>query len=308
MTARLLHLDCDTGIDDALALTFLARSASTTLTGVSTVFGNTSAPQAAANTSALLHLLDADTEISIGERASLCGVFDGGASNVHGGNGIADVHLEQGPEAGTRPAAQRIVELAQAHGSSLNILAIGPLTNIARALEIDPGLPDRIGTLTVMGGAVWVPGNITPYAEANIYHDPEAAQIVLRAGFDLVLVPLDVTMDHYFDDTDIAAIRAASGPLSEALATMLDFYIAAYAVYTGVRRAPLHDPLAAAVATGDVEVVEKQTPLEVVLDGPERGQTRPAQSGPPVRVVTTADPIAAQVVRERLIAAKKVER
>ena len=94
----------------------------------------------------------------------------------------------------SEPAAQQIVRLAHSHAGRLAILATGPLTNLALALLLDPELPALVSRVTVMGGAVRVPGNTTPCAEFNIRQDPEAADLVLSARWDLTLVPLDVTM------------------------------------------------------------------------------------------------------------------
>jgi purine nucleosidase len=225
------------------------------LAGVGTVSGNTSAGRAAVNTLDLLTLAGRDDiPVAVGEHHPLAGTYAGGAARVHGGNGIGGVQL---PAAGRAPidrtAAELLVELADAHPGELHILTTGPLTNVARALRLRPELPELVAGVTVMGGAVRVPGNITGHAEANIANDPAAAAAVLAAGWQLTLVPLDVTMRHRFTEDDRSALRAAGSPLPAALADMLGPYFDYYEPVLGARHIPLHDPLAAGIAVGDLE-------------------------------------------------------
>jgi purine nucleosidase len=129
-------------------------------------------------------------------------------------------------------------------------VATGPLTNLALALRREPGLPGLVRDVTVMGGAVRVPGNITGRAEANIAGDPAAAAAVLGAAWPVTLVPLDVTLQHCFTEADRAALIATGTPLTTALAAMLTGYLDYYEPVLGERRVPLHDPLAAGIAVG----------------------------------------------------------
>jgi purine nucleosidase len=299
-----LFLDCDTGVDDALALTYLLDVPHVDLVGIGTVSGNTDAATAAVNTAALLALCGRTVPVAVGAHDPIGGSYGGGAPHVHGANGIGGVDLPPGVAAAEDPAAELLVRLARDHAAGdrkLDVLAIGPLTNLAVALEAEPRLPELVGTLTIMGGAVWDAGNVSPTAEANVHNDAEAARRVLRAGFDLVLVPLDVTRQHRFDDADADRFTAAGDPLRVALGTMLRSYVDFYESVDRVRRAPLHDPLAAAVAAGEVEPSVRTTPLDVVVGGVEHGRTVPAADGPAVRVVVTADDRAADVIRERIL-------
>ncbi|MGO3885012.1 MAG: nucleoside hydrolase, partial [Mycetocola sp.] len=273
-SATPLYLDCDTGIDDALALTYLLNSPSVTLVGIGSVFGNVSANEGATNTAALLRSASAaGIPVTVGAHDPRTGTFSGGARHVHGDNGIGGVDLPGGPAVGAEDAADMIIRLANENDGRLEIVAIGPLTNLAIALERDPQLPTKIAQLTIMGGAVWARGNVSPTAEANIRNDPEAARAVLRAGFPVVLVPLDVTMQHTFDDAEVATLRAQGTELHTALGDMLEFYLSFYESVSGVRAAPLHDPLAAAVAAGDLtDRTSRSVPLDVVREGDERGR------------------------------------
>lgn len=247
-----VYLDCDTGVDDALALALLLGA--TDLLGVGTVSGNTGADQAARNTLDLLALAGrGDVPVAVGARHPLDGRFGGGAGVVHGGNGIGGVVL---PRAAADPipvaAADLLITLARARPGTLRVLATGPLTNLAIALRREPRLPELVRDVTVMGGAVRVPGNVTGHGEANIANDPEAAAEVLAASWPVTLVPLDVTMRHCFAVEDQEALRAHGTPFGTALAEMLTAYFDYYEPVLGERRVPLHDPLAAAVLTGAV--------------------------------------------------------
>lgn len=306
-TARIpLYLDCDTGVDDALALAYLLNVPSVDLVGTGAVFGNITSQEAAANTAALLGMAGRpDVPVAVGAHDPIVGTFSGGARHVHGHNGVGGVDLPPGRHPGVETAAEMLVRLAHEHPHTLHVLTTAPLTNIAQALQIEPDLPNLVANLTVMGGAVWVPGNVTPAAEANVANDVEAARIVLRAGFRTLLVPLDVTLQHHFDDTDADLFTHAGSPLHAALGQMLRHYIGFYESIGSNRRAPLHDPLAAAIAAGEVTATRvRETALDVLPEAENRGRTVPidAPGVPTVGVVVEADPAAAAAVRERIMA------
>lgn len=300
---RPIYLDCDTGIDDSVALALLLGSPTARLVGIGTVSGNTTAANAATNTLGLLALAGrTGIPVAIGEHDPRGGGYAGGAPDVHGANGMGDVAL---PRAGTPAdgsAAELLIRLSHEHAGVLDVVAIAPLTNLARALDLDPTLPTRVRSLTIMGGAVWVPGNITTHAEANIANDPAAAEIVLGAGFATTLVPLDVTLQHHLTDADAATLRGRGTGLHAALGGMLTRYLDFYEG-VGARSAPLHDPLAAAIATGDVAVTDSTaTALSVLPDGDRAGRTIPTKVGATVRVVTGADPGASRTILGRILA------
>lgn len=309
--ARPVYFDCDTGIDDSLALAYLLASPEIELVGIGTVSGNTSAARAAVNTLGLLALAGrTDVPVAIGQHDFLSHPFDGGAPHVHGDNGIGNIDLpvaERQPE--DEDAARMLIRLSHEYPGTLEVITVGPLTNIATALALDPTLPTRVANLTAMGGAALVPGNITPVAEANIGNDPEAASATLAAGWPVVLVPLDVTMENVFDEDDRAALLAADVPLARAVGEMLDFYFDFYVETYGERSSALHDPLAAAIAVGGIAVTNAPA-VHVVVDtsqGPARGQVicdlRGQRRGPvdqpgaTVRVVLGTDaPLAPHLV------------
>ena len=308
-------LDCDTGIDDAMAILYLLSDPAAQPVAITNTFGNVTVQQAAANTLALLQLAGRpDIPVAAGAEHALRHEFDGGAPQVHGANGIGGITL---PRAAGRPldehAAQTIVRLARAHPGALNLVCTGPLTNIALALQAEPELPGLVDQVTIMGGAAAAPGNISPVAEANIGNDPEAAAAVFDAPWDITMVGLDVTMRHLFTAADQQRLLAAPGPVPQAIGAMLEQYFSFYEPILGFRGSALHDPLAVAIATGGAALALAPTVRVGVdaTDGPGRGQTiadlrgvyrgYPPQTGAHCRVaLELAEPFAPQLL-DRLL-------
>ncbi|WP_258933570.1 nucleoside hydrolase [Nesterenkonia pannonica] len=196
---RLYILDCDTGVDDAMAIGYLLAEAPQSFVGVTTVFGNVDVPQATTNTRALLELAGrSDIPVHAGAATSLDGVFQGSGHRVHGQNGIGGVEppTPRSCSGEGETAPSYLVRMARENPGELVIIAVGPLTNLAIALSLDPEIAELLAEIVIMGGAVGHPGNATPAAEANIWHDPEAADRVLRSGARVRLVPLDATMQQ----------------------------------------------------------------------------------------------------------------
>lgn len=308
-------LDCDTGIDDAMAILYLLADPAADLLAITTTFGNVDVHQAAANTLSLLRLAGRDDiPVAVGADHPLAGDFDGGAPHVHGHNGIGDVTLTPAPTTPLdEPAWQTIVRLAREHPGTLHLISTGPLTNLALALQAEPDLPGLVAHLTVMGGAAAAPGNITPVAEANIGNDAEAAAAVFAAPWDITMVGLDVTMKERLTEADRSRLLDASGAVPRTVGAMLDPYFDFYEPILGVRSSPLHDPLAVAIATGSV-VPAVAPVVRVTVDataGPGRGQTiadlrggysgYPQQSGAHCRVVLELDQPFAPLLMTRLL-------
>jgi purine nucleosidase len=172
------------------------------------------------------------------------------ATFFHGPDGIGGVPLparERGVE--TEPAPAWLCRLAREHAGALDLVAVGPLTNVALACRLDPEFPLRLRRLVVMGGAATVAGNVTPAAEANFYNDPEAAQVVFTSGANLTMVGLDVTLQALLAARRFALLRdvvaASPDPVSRLAGAVLDWYLRADQA-AGLEGSPLHDPLAVA--------------------------------------------------------------
>lgn len=269
-------LDCDTGIDDALAILTAALSDQIHLVGVGCTWGNIDVDQAVRNTHHLLTLVGrSDVPVARGAQGPLDGSTPTFSPHVHGDDGAGNAAaLDHAPAIAAESAAQQIVRLSHEHAGSLHLVAVGPLTNLAQALAADPGLPERIAHVTIMGGAALTPGNVTAAAEANIWHDPEAARVVFEAPWEMTMVGLDVTMRSILTEEHRARL-AAGGPVARHCARILDYYFDFYTGVTGRRCAGNHDALALAVAAGLVATTLSPV-VHVEVDtsqGPSRGRT-----------------------------------
>ncbi|KAA0976183.1 TetR family transcriptional regulator [Paeniglutamicibacter gangotriensis] len=221
-------------------------------------------------------LAHAGIPVALGPHDALARSYGGRAPHVHGINGIGEVRLpDAGLELSPESAPEMLVRLARALAGELRVIAIGPLTNIASALHLDPELPSLVQELTIMGGAALAPGSITAVSETNIHNDPEAAAEVFAAGWEIVLAPLDVTMDHVLEEHDQQTLAASASPAVQAVAAMLGYYLGFYRSVFGRRCSAMHDPPAAAIAIGKVRPASAPYARAVVdaTDGPGRGQT-----------------------------------
>lgn len=269
MTGPLL-VDVDTGVDDAIALAFLLRRVPDLL-AVTTVAGNVPIDFSTPNTRNVLSWLGRD-DIPVHRGASRpLAVPYHDAAHVHGGNGLGNATLPDSatPEA-TEHAVDAILRLAAEHEGELTILTLGPLTNLAIALNLRPALTDQIRKVVIMGGAYFNPGNITPHAEFNIYADPHAAQQVFAAEWSqFVALGLDVTHQTVIPrSTWIAIPEEATAPSQLARLILARSY-----QERGLEGFYLHDPLAA-LSLIDPQIVGIESGrIEVNVDGDRRGQT-----------------------------------
>lgn len=287
-------LDVDPGIDDALAILLALRSPEIELVGLTTVFGNVLVDQGTRNALALLAAVGAaGVEVHRGADRPLAGRATT-ATFFHGADGVGNIGLPESPVTAFPPAAAEFLVAAAAEDAEpLTLIALGPLTNLAAACRLDPGWVARLERLIIMGGAVGVPGNVTPVAEANFYADPEAAAIVLASGAPITLVGLDVTMRAAISETRFGAVRerahAATDPVARVAAALLDYYVR-MAVSIGHPKAALHDPLAVAVAFCPDLITTRCVHVEVECAGTfTRGQTVAWVSGTRERLEDRGD-------------------
>lgn len=197
MTDRIpLLIDTDPGVDDALALLMAFNDPRHDIVGLTIAAGNVGLKHTVANALKLCEVAGQDIPVFAGAAAPLLHPSPD-AGYVHGQDGFGDVGYEAAQrQVEAEHAALAIIRLSHEHAGKLLLVALGPLTNVALALKLDPTLPQRIARLVVMGGAVTCQGNITPAAEFNIYFDPEAAHIVFEAFERLDLADWEAVIAH----------------------------------------------------------------------------------------------------------------
>jgi purine nucleosidase len=274
-----LLLDVDTGIDDAFALLYACADKQARILGVSTVVGNVSLAAATRNTRAVLALAGrGDIPVWPGAATAILNAVRD-ASDIHGATGLGHAVLpEPDAPADALHAADEIIAAARSHSGRLILCATGPLTNIALAVMREPELPRLVRRFVIMGGAYAEPGNVTPSAEFNIWHDPEAARIVFRAfgapgGAPVIAIGLDVTRKTIIDERDIKTIgaRVAGKPHGAKLARFLEdaarFYFERMETILGKRIFTMHDPLAVAVALDPTLVETRSATVDVETSG-----------------------------------------
>lgn len=279
-----LILDTDPGIDDALAIIAACRCREAEILGVSTVAGNLSLDRVSANAAALLALLGSTARVYPGASGPLYGKFRG-AESIHGSDGLGGWSLRPEPHRieGHYHGAEFIARTAVAFPGQVTLVALGPLTNLALALAHHPRETRQLAAVVVMGGALWVPGNVTPVAEFNIWADPDAAELVFNSGLDITMVGLDVTQGMRLAPEDVSRL-AQGDAVARGAAGMIDF------IAGNLGTCSLHDPLAFTAALHPEFFRFKSVPVAIETHGSLcRGQTIAAGSGPGgVKVATKA--------------------
>ncbi|MBI5966945.1 MAG: nucleoside hydrolase [Deltaproteobacteria bacterium] len=274
-------IDCDVGVDDALALILAFHSPELEIGAVTGVNGNVSLEQVFANIQKVLFLIQPQHHpfIARGADRPLKGIPTY-AHSVHGEDGLGGVKIDLKKEEKwwhlfSGPAHELITEMARQHPDELTLIAIGPLTNLALALQKDlPGMK-KLKELVIMGGAVRTQGNITPHAEFNIFVDPLAAQMVLASGLPITLVPLDVTHRVFLSSRLIEErIKPLSNPFGRFVTEATGYSLTSQRFRRGSEVFHLHDPLAVAVAI-DPDLVRKErlSILVEIEEGERYGQT-----------------------------------
>ena len=233
-------IDCDPGCDDAAALLLAFRCQELDIRGITTVSGNVSLDKTTYNALRLIELIGADVPVHAGADRPLLREPTY-APHVHGEDGLqgADLPAPKGSASG-KHAWDAIYEEAVNQGGRLELIAVGPLTNLAIALRKYGDLAEKIKRIVIMGGASWG-GNVTPCAEFNIYVDPEAADMVFRSGIPLCVCGLDVTLKAYLTAGEIKKIEEMGTPAAKLFARLTGTNCEKVFCREG---APLHDPAA----------------------------------------------------------------
>ena len=244
MRAEKIIIDTDPGQDDAVAILLALASPEIELLGITAVAGNVPLDLTERNARMICELAGRrDIPVFAGAAAPLSRKLVT-AEYVHGKTGLDGIAQPEPtmPLQAAHAVDFLIETLRREPPGSITLVPIGPLTNIASAFTRAPDIVARVGRIVLMGGAYFEVGNVTPAAEFNIYVDPEAAEIVFRAGVPLVVVPLDVTHKALTTRSRIEAFRALGTPVGAAVASWTDFFERFDMAKYGSEGAPLHDP------------------------------------------------------------------
>lgn len=280
-------IDTDPGIDDAMAILFaLAAPLSSNrpvrgyqydidVIGLTTIFGNVSTALATQNA---LHLLElagrTDIPVAPGAARPLVQPFRGAAAAVHGVDGLGNTNPRPPTAAHHRlGAAHFIVETIMAHPGEVTLVPIGPLTNIALALLLEPQIVANVAEVVIMGGAATVNGNVNPAAEANIYNDPHAADLVFSARWPMTMVGLDVTTKVTMDRAYLASLELPGRWTGRYINDICQFYLAFHQQAHLIDAAHTHDPSAIAYLLAPSLFQTIQGPIRVLTEGVGKGQT-----------------------------------
>lgn len=267
--------DTDPGIDDAMALLFLHNHPETDLIGITTVFGNGTIDDVTRNALYLKDLWQIDAPVARGAGVPFSPDRVSGPPPkfIHGDNALGNVAVPDvvsRPDA--RPAHRFIIDTVRADPGNVIIVAVGRMTNLALALQEDPEIAGLVEQVVIMGGAFTVPGNVSPVAEANIWGDPEAADVVLTAPWSVVVVGLDVTMQTVMTRSTLADLARRGSDATRLLAEISQHYIDFYAriVDDGM---VIHDACACAYVIAPHLFTTRSGSMRVATEGLAVGQT-----------------------------------
>jgi len=270
---RKVIIDTDPGTDDAMAIMLALNSPELDVRALTVVPGNVTAAQGLENAMRMVSLANrCDILVASGAQHPLFQKLVT-AEFWHGKNGLANVELAPSKcKKDPRWAPDLIIEMVHANPHEITLVPIGPLTNIALAIEKDPSIVPLVKEVVIMGGSI-TGGNVNAAAEANIYNDPEAAQIVFQAGWPLTMVGLDVGDKTLLTRKHIEALKKNPGPESDFIYKVADFLIGLSEKF-GEPGTPMYDPLAVGVAIDSTLVKAPAMHVDVETRGEfTRGET-----------------------------------
>jgi inosine-uridine nucleoside N-ribohydrolase len=272
--------DTDPGVDDAMALYYALAHPGIDVVGITTTFGNVSVQQAATNALYLNAIAAVNVPVTQGVAKPWVKTSEAPPDFIHGDDGLGNLvtRLSHSQTLDPRPSAQFIVDMARAHPGEITLVAVGPLGNLATALKLAPELPTLLRQVILMGGTVLEPGNVSPVAEANIWNDPHAADLVFTAGWKLTMVGLDVTHQVILPVTLFAQIaqhhrHVATDTLLHAVKFYADFYSDLYPHVAKINGCFGHDVLAFIYLTNPELFTLESGRMRVAVDGLAQGQT-----------------------------------
>ena len=294
---RRLVLDTDVGIDDALMLLHLAAEPNAEIVAIGATHGNCSTAQAAINTLKVLEAIGLEgIPVAVGAESPLA--EPGHAAHVHGNDGLADVGLPEpkGTVSGEH-AVDQLIRLSLEQPGELDLLAVGSMTNLGLAIQRDPEALNRYRSVTVLAGLSHRPTDNFNYQDANVFHSPDAADVLFGSGSPMTVVPIDLTYRATLSDEHLRRIKESRTPQGQLAWKILPFYCDFYNRVLGQWTASMHDPITAGILLDPsliTEQVERPIYVEPVKDrhwavGLKDDELTGLPSRSPVSIVTEAD-------------------
>jgi inosine-uridine nucleoside N-ribohydrolase len=264
--AKKIILDTDPGSDDALALMLALNSPELDVRAITVVPGNVTAAMGLENALRMVSLANrCDIPVAAGAQHPLFQKLIT-AEFWHGKNGLANVELPASKcKVDSRFGPDLIIQLVHASPHEITLVPVGPLTNIALAVEKDPSIVPLVKEVILMGGSI-SGGNVNAAAEANIYNDPEAAQIVFQAGWPLTMVGLEVGDKALFARKYLDELGQTHGPVNDFIYSVLKFLVNLSGTF-GLPGSPMYDPSAVAVAIDSTLVKTQEMHVDVETRG-----------------------------------------
>lgn len=274
MAPQKIIIDTDPGVDDAMAILFACLHEDIDLLGLTSIFGNVTIDMATRNALALLEHAGHPCPVAEGAGQPLIQPQRPPATDIHGPEGLGD-EPRQNPSttADPRSAAQFICDMVNDYPGEVILCPVGPLTNLVLAMELEPSLCEKVKSVTIMGGSLWEGGNASPYAEANIWQDPHAAEKVFAAPWDITLVGLDVTHKIIGTQDDFSGLAKASPHTGGYLNQVVQFYMRFHDANDGFYGCYMHDPSAVISIIHPELFTTEPHPVTVNVEGERIGET-----------------------------------
>ena len=276
--ARKIIIDSDPGVDDTMAIFFALCSPELDVVGLTTIFGNVHTHLATKNALRLLEIAERpDIPVAHGADNALTRLYEGPVPFVHGEDGQGNIFLPDPKISAVNiRAAQFIVEQLRNSPGEITLVPVGPLTNIALALRLEPRITEWVDEVVLMGGNALVPGNASPAGEANIRNDPEAADLVFGADWKVTMVGLDVTLKVHMTPDHIVAYATHNNPMSQHISKIVPHYQNYFESHYPAKGIFVHDSTAIAYVIDPSLFKTEQWAIRVGTDGLGRGKTWPA--------------------------------
>lgn len=292
-------IDTDMGIDDAVAVSLALASEALNVRAIVAVGGNTPVTQAVKNIGRLLQALAPPTPPMVG--VGLDPQKDNSEPRaVHGGDGFGDSDLPEDPALKTADYRRVYEEVLNGAAGEAVVIALGPLTNLAKIISDSPDIAAKIKHAYVMGGAVWARSSANGVTEFNFSCDPTAAAMVLSSGLPVTVAPLDVTNLVQVDDSHVSRMAASGYRTGEVLSKLLRFRLG-QGNSPGHGKAFIHDAVAVGGLLWPELFLKTRMRLEIVTTGPDAGRSKPALGGDSSRKVNLLTAVNAADVLENVL-------